>query len=154
MPKWLNMPPESWDYMSMTKCKYLQYVSNGDTAVSPLLTYWRYCCLALNHWDFLAYGSTNDFFIEFCFLGCNWWHKIIGLHNGLALNRQQAIIWTNDDPVQWSIYAMLGRDELKGIFQVKIKHLKKLGGNSQQILCKQNTNIFLHYAYRTQLRHN
>ena len=27
--------------------------------------------------------------------------------------RWQAIIWTNDDPVHWCIYAALGGDELK-----------------------------------------
>ena len=32
--------------------------------------------------------------------------------NGLALNRWQAIIWTNADPIHWHIYAALGGDEL------------------------------------------
>ena len=31
---------------------------------------------------------------------------------GLLLNRRQAIIWTNADPVYWRIYAALGADEL------------------------------------------
>ena len=35
----------------------------------------------------------------------------IGLDNGLAPNRRQAIIWTNADPVHWRIYAALGGDE-------------------------------------------
>ena len=30
---------------------------------------------------------------------------------GLALNRQQAIIWTNDGPVHWHIYVSLGLNE-------------------------------------------
>ena len=30
----------------------------------------------------------------------------------LALNRRQAIIWSNVDPVHWGMYAALGRDEL------------------------------------------
>ena len=34
------------------------------------------------------------------------------LDNGLAPNRRQAIIWTNDDPVQRRIYASLGLNEL------------------------------------------
>ena len=38
----------------------------------------------------------------------------IGLDNGLALNRHQAIIWTNADPVHWCIYVALGGDELTG----------------------------------------
>ena len=32
----------------------------------------------------------------------------------LALNRWQAIIWTNADPIHGLIYAALGRDEFKG----------------------------------------
>ena len=36
----------------------------------------------------------------------------IGSGNGLAPNRRQAIIWTDDDPVHWRIYAALGGDEL------------------------------------------
>ena len=33
------------------------------------------------------------------------WHVVnISSGNGLVLNRQQAIAWTNDDPVQWYIY--------------------------------------------------
>ena len=36
----------------------------------------------------------------------------IGLDNGLAPNRQQAIIWTNADPIHWRIYAALRGDEL------------------------------------------
>ena len=30
------------------------------------------------------------------------------------LTFQQAIIWTNADPIDWHIYAAPGRDELKG----------------------------------------
>ena len=30
------------------------------------------------------------------FLGSNWQHIIIGSDNGLALNRRQAIIWSNN----------------------------------------------------------
>ena len=37
----------------------------------------------------------------------------IGSDNGLMLVRRQAIIWTNDCIVYWSIYVSLGLDELK-----------------------------------------
>ena len=37
---------------------------------------------------------------------------IIGLDNGLAPNRRQAIIWTNDGLDYWCIYASLGLNEL------------------------------------------
>ena len=48
--------------------------------------------------------------------GCEipWWTSI-GSGKGLAWNRQQAIIWTNADPVQWCIYVIYaapGGDEL------------------------------------------
>ena len=32
----------------------------------------------------------------------------VGSDNGLVPNRQQAIIWSNADPVRWCIYAALG----------------------------------------------
>ena len=37
---------------------------------------------------------------------------IIGSDNGLASNRRQAIIWTNNGLVYWRIYASLGLNEL------------------------------------------
>ena len=36
----------------------------------------------------------------------------IGLDNGLAPNRRQAITWTNGDPIRRRIYAALGGDVL------------------------------------------
>ena len=36
----------------------------------------------------------------------------IGLGNGLAPKRRQAITWTNADLIHWRIYAALGEDEL------------------------------------------
>ena len=36
----------------------------------------------------------------------------IGSHNGLVLNRQQAIIWANADPIYWCIYAAVVGDKL------------------------------------------
>ena len=42
----------------------------------------------------------------------NWQWSSIGLDNGLAPNRRQAIIWTNADPVHLRIHAAQGRDEL------------------------------------------
>ena len=40
----------------------------------------------------------------------------LGLVNGLALNRRQAIILTNADPIHWCIYVALGGDEFIVIF--------------------------------------
>ena len=39
----------------------------------------------------------------------------MGSDNGLVPKRRQAIIWTNDDPVQRRIYASLGLNELTHI---------------------------------------
>ena len=47
----------------------------------------------------------------FCIL-IAWQCISIGLVNGLASNRRQAIIWTNADPIHWRKYAALGGDEL------------------------------------------
>ena len=46
---------------------------------------------------------------------CIWltFHWSIGLDNGLALYRRQAISWINAEPIHWRIYAALGGDELK-----------------------------------------
>ena len=46
----------------------------------------------------------------------NWQSVSIGSGNGLAPNRWQAITWTNDDPVQWLIYASPGLSELTYCF--------------------------------------
>ena len=42
-------------------------------------------------------------------------------------NRQQAITWTNDDPVYWRIYAALGGDELIHRGRVTRIWISKLG---------------------------
>ena len=47
-----------------------------------------------------------------CSLGLSRQYVIIGSDNGLAPNRRQAIIWTNDDLVHWRIHASLGLNEL------------------------------------------
>ena len=43
----------------------------------------------------------------------NWQSAIIGSDNGLAMNRPQAIIWTNNGLVYWSMYVSLGLNESK-----------------------------------------
>ena len=47
------------------------------------------------------------FFAEVCSYVSNWQLVSIGSGNGLAPIRWQAIIWTNADPIDWSIYAAL-----------------------------------------------
>ena len=51
-------------------------------------------------------------FTEICSQGSNWQQPSIGLDNGLALNRRQAIIWTITHPIHGRIYAALGGDGL------------------------------------------
>ena len=54
----------------------------------------------------------------------------IGSDNGLALTRQQAIIWTNDGKFTdgWRIYASLGLNELtvNSLATLRINHLELL----------------------------
>ena len=52
-------------------------------------------------------------FIEVYTLGSSWQYLSIGLDNGLAPNKRQAIIWTNGDSIHWRIYATLGGDTLR-----------------------------------------
>ena len=51
-------------------------------------------------------------FIEVCSLGSNWQQVSIGSDNGLVLNRQQTIIWTKSESVQWHIYGSPSLNEL------------------------------------------
>ena len=50
----------------------------------------------------------NKIFIEIYSWRSSWQYVNIGLGNGLALNRQQAINWTDDDIVYWCIYGSAG----------------------------------------------
>ena len=59
----------------------------------------------------LWYSDSN--LAEICSQESNWQYPSIGSGNGLAPNRWQAITWTNDDPVDCSIYAALGGNELR-----------------------------------------
>ena len=52
-------------------------------------------------------ASFDDFVTEVCFSTCDWLHIIIRLDKGLALNRRQAGIQTNDDTVWRRTYAAL-----------------------------------------------
>ena len=56
--------------------------------------------------------NFNYNFTEIWSLWFNWQYGSIGSDNGLAPDRRQAIIWTNDGLCQWRIYASLGLNEL------------------------------------------
>ena len=60
-------------------------------------------------WKFWYFDSN---FTEVCSQRSIWQWGSICLSDGLALNRRQAIIWTNVDLIVWRIYAALGGDEL------------------------------------------
>ena len=68
----------------------------------------RYFHMHFREWK-VVYFDEN--FTETCSLGSNKQYLIIGLDNGLAPNRRQAIIWTNADPIHWRIYAALGEGD-------------------------------------------
>ena len=67
------------------------------------------------------------FYLRYQFAICCHWFK---WYNGLAWNRQQAIIWTNDGLVCWWIYASLnvnglthwGRDKMDAISQTTLSN--------------------------------
>ena len=77
---------------------------------------WRYVLLllVLNHPpDIMAAISQTIYSWIFCewkvySYESNWQWSSIGLDNGLAPNRRQAIIRTNADPIHWRIYVALG----------------------------------------------
>ena len=50
-----------------------------------------------------------------CSQASNWQLVIIDPGNGLVPKRRQAIIWTNDDPVQWRLYGSPNLNELTRI---------------------------------------
>ena len=52
-------------------------------------------------------------FTEFCSYESNWQYPSMGLDNGLAPNKRQAIVWANAAPIHWRIYAALGGDVLR-----------------------------------------
>ena len=69
----------------------------------------RYLPMHFRKWKYF-YLEKNV--TEFHSRGLNWQLPITASDNGLAPNRRQAIIWTNADPNNWRIYAVLGGDEL------------------------------------------
>ena len=52
--------------------------------------------------------KTFEFQSQICSLGSNWQFASIGSDKGLAPNRQQAIILSNDGPVHQHIYTPHG----------------------------------------------
>ena len=67
----------------------------------------RYILMQFREWKVLYFDYS---FTDVCSCGSNL--GSIGLGISLAPNGQQAITWTNVDPVHWRIYAARGGDEL------------------------------------------
>ena len=65
-------------------------------------------CIFLNENVYISIKISMIFFSY----GSNWQHSIIGSDNGLAPNRRQAIIWTNDGLCCRRIYVLIGLSEL------------------------------------------
>ena len=65
-----------------------------------------YIVVPLSHW------GRDKMAAIFQTIFSNRFLSSIGLDNGLAGTRRQAIIWTNDGLGYWRIYASLGLNEL------------------------------------------
>ena len=104
----ISMKPISFTNCGGTKC--------------PISYGWHLsvCCIQ----EELLHICSN--FTEIYFSGCNWQYVSIGSGNCVALNRRQAIIWSNDGPINQCIYASL----------VSFPSLFKFDGNV--ILCHPN----------------
>ena len=62
--------------------------------------------------DAFSWMKNFAFWLKFhwrLFLRSNWQQSSIGWDNGLALNRRQAIIWINADPIYWRMCGTRGR---------------------------------------------
>ena len=65
--------------------------------------------MAFLEWKYMHFDYN---FTEVCSQGSNWQYPSIGSGNGVALNRQQAIIRTNDGIAYRRIYVSPGLNEL------------------------------------------
>ena len=83
---------------------------NSYPSCTKWLLFPRHFQMHFYEWKDLYFDTK---FTEVCYYGSRWQYISIGSGNGLASNRRQAIIWTNDDPVPRRIYAAVGGDELK-----------------------------------------
>ena len=71
------------------------------------------------------FWTSNNISLKCVIYGLYWQYAIMGSDNGLAPNRHQVIIWTNDGVVYWCLYASVnvnelthwGRDKMAAIFQ-------------------------------------
>ena len=72
----------------------------------------------------LSFNTVLDFDLnvsEVYFLWYNWQQASIGWGDGFAPTRRQTIIWANDDPIHWHMYASLGTDDLNKLILANSK---------------------------------
>ena len=80
--------------------------------------------------------------VKFFFQDSDWQQSSIGLDNGLAPNRRQAINWIDSDPIHWRIFAALGGNELMIYTQSHIYLMTKVA-SLHTALNKLSTIIYL-----------
>ena len=68
-------------------------------------------CHTSGEWKIFVFFNPHKFYFISIRHHIAWQGPSIGLDNGLAPNRRQAIIWTNADPIHWRIYAAPWWDE-------------------------------------------
>ena len=83
-------------------------------------------------------------------MGPNWKYGSVDSNNGLALNRRQAIIWTNVGMLCWLIYASLGLNEwiLSYLFNLLRWHnglLRQLNDNTVVIYSYYDNDIIYNH---------
>ena len=78
--------------------------------------------------------SLDNFAIEACLTGYDWWEVSIGLGYGMVQSRQEAIILTNGDQLQRCLWCT-GGDELKVNWLSSQKYVHTLHVNMQNMEC-------------------
>ena len=105
--------------------------TQSEPQTSILTKYWildKMAAILANNFKCIYLNESNRSPIaEIGIQNFGWQWASVGLGNGSAPSRRQAITWTNDEPVRWRIYAVLGGDEpiiwtYRGSAQVNSKY--------------------------------
>ena len=90
-------------------------MTSGMTIPSPLhkiLAYDVFKCIILNEHDRIPIQISLQFVGSISPIE----NKPGNWGNGFAPKRQQAITWTNDDPIHWRIYAAITIEKAYGLY--------------------------------------
>ena len=110
----------------MRSCEFFWHFEN------ELVTHWgrdtMVTILQMKFWN--AFSQMKMFYFDWNWIEIRSWlynqkFTNIGSDNGLAPNRRQAIIWTNDGLDQWRIYALISLHELNDIL-INLKNSKEI----------------------------